>query len=198
MMDSGHAAGSRRTAGIVALALDEEELSPRIAALFEELEAKNGFIPNILKAHAVNCARLEAYLDYFQLYVLAPSGLSPLEKEMIAVVVSSINRCFYCLTAHGAAVRQLSPDPEMADALVMNYRAARLDGRTRGMLDFAARLTESPWAVGEAERASLRDAGFSDRDIWDIVAVTGHFNMSNRMATALDVRPNAEYRTEGR
>lgn len=190
--------GPKRTDGIMALAIEEEERSPRLATVFDELVAKTGFVPNVLKAHAFNSARCEAYLEYFKQFVLANSGLSALDKELIAVVVSSVNRCFYCLTAHGAAIRLLSDDPELSDALIMNYRAARLDSRTRAMLDFAAKLTETPSIVGEAERVSLRQSGFSDRDIWDIIAVTAHYNMSNRMATAVDLRPNAEYRAQGR
>ena len=57
------------------------------------------------------------------------------------------------------------------------------------------------WASGdivEADRAALREAGFSDRDIWDIAAVAGFFNMSNRMASAVDMRPDAEYHAQAR
>src|SRR5690348_14968050 len=73
--------------------------------------------------------------------MLAPSGLSKLEREMVAVVVSSANRCYYCLVAHGQAVRRLSGDPELGEMLVMNYRIAPLEPRQRAMLDFAWKLT---------------------------------------------------------
>ena len=101
---------------------------------------------------------------------------------MIAVAVSSVNRCYYCLVAHGAAVRALSGDPALGELMVMNYRAARLSKRQRAMLDFAVKLTAEPWAVEEPDREALRRAGFTDRDIWDIAAVAGFFNMSNRVA----------------
>ena len=110
--------------------------------------------------------------------MLAPSGLSKLEREMIAVAVSSQNRCYYCLVAHGAAVRALSGDPALGELMVMNYRAARLSKRQRAMLDFAVKLTAEPWAIEEEDREALRKAGFTDRDIWDIAAVAGFFNMS--------------------
>jgi uncharacterized peroxidase-related enzyme len=125
--------------------------------------------------------------------MLAPSGLSKLEREMIAVAVSSQNRCYYCLTAHGAAVRQYSGQPMLGEHMVMNYRAARLDKRQRAMLDFAVKLTAEPWTIEEADREALRRAGFSDRDIWDISAIVGFFNMSNRVASAADMRPNEIY-----
>ena len=130
--------------------------------------------------------------------MLGESGLSKLEREMIAVAVSSVNRCFYCLVAHGAAVRSLSGDPALGEMLAMNYRAADLDPRRRAMLDFAVKLTERPHEVEEPDRQALREAGFTDRDIWDIAAVAAFFNMSNRMASATDMRPNREYHGQAR
>ena len=162
-------------------------------AYFDKCMEKLGFVPNVLKAYAFDMAKLEAFVAMYNDLMLAPSGLSKLEREMIAVAVSSENRCYYCLTAHGAAVRALSSDPVLGELMVMNSRAARLDGRQRAMLDFAAKLTAQPFAIEEADRQAVRDAGFSDRDIWDIAAVAGFFNMSNRVAAATDMRPNSAY-----
>ncbi|MGE4246176.1 MAG: peroxidase-related enzyme, partial [Parvibaculaceae bacterium] len=123
---------------------------------------------------------------------------SKLEREMIAVVVSSANHCYYCLVAHGAAVRQLSGDPKLGEQMISNYRAADLDPRQKAMLDFAWLITTSPETIEEEDRQILRDAGFSDRDIWDIASVASFFNMSNRMASAVDMRPNGEYHAMAR
>ena len=130
--------------------------------------------------------------------MLGDSGLSKLEREMIAVAVSSVNRCYYCLVAHGAAVRALSGDPALGELMVMNYRAARLSKRQRAMLDFATKLTAEPWSIEESDREALRKAGFSERDIWDIAAVAGFYNMTNRVASAIDMRPNSQYHAMGR
>ena len=155
-------------------------------------------MPNVLKAYGFDMAKLEAFVAMYNDLMLAPSGLSKLEREMIAVAVSSHNRCYYCLVAHGAAVRQLSGDPALGELIVMNYRAARLSKRHRAMLDFAVKLTAEPWAVEDADRARLRAAGYSDRDIWDISAVAAFFNMSNRVASATDMRPNTAYHAQAR
>jgi uncharacterized peroxidase-related enzyme len=130
--------------------------------------------------------------------MLAPSGLSKLEREMIAVTVSCANCCHYCIVAHGAAVRKLSGDAKLGDILAANYRAADLDPRTRAMLDFVWKLTVEPWTVVEADRAALRKIGFTDRDIWDIAAVAGFFAMSNRIASATEMKPNDKYYAMGR
>lgn len=183
---------------VTALDLPRGELSPEMDAYLAKCDEKIGFVPNVLAAYAHDSAKLSAFAALYNDLMLAPSGLSKLEREMIAVVVSSLNRCYYCLTAHGAAVRQLSGDPVLGELMVMNYRAAHLAPRHRAMLDFAARLTTDPAAVEESDRAALREAGFSDRDIWDIGAVASFYNMSNRMASAVDMRPNAEYHAQAR
>ena len=121
------------------------------------------------------------------------TALTKLEREMIAVVVSSVNRCYYCLVAHGAAVRELSGDPALGELMVMNYRAAPLDARQRAMLDFAVKMTEESHRIEESDREALREVGFTDKDIWDIAAVAGFYNMTNRMSSAVDMRPNDEY-----
>jgi uncharacterized peroxidase-related enzyme len=183
---------------VMALDLPPGTLSPAMQAYFEKCQEKLGFVPNVLLAYAFDNAKLEAFAAFYNDLMLAPSGLSKLEREMIAVVVSSQNRCYYCLTAHGAAVRTYSGDPALGETMVMNYRAAKLTKKQRAMLDFAVKITNESWAIEEEDREELRRAGFSDRDIWDIAAVAGFFNMSNRVASATDMRPNAVYHGQGR
>jgi uncharacterized peroxidase-related enzyme len=183
---------------MTALKLAPAPLTPEMAAYFAKCEEKLGFVPNVLKAYAFDAPKLSAFVAMYNDLMLAPSGLSKLEREMIAVAVSSHNRCYYCLVAHGAAVRQLSGDPPLGELMAMNYRAARLSKRERAMLDFAVKLTAEPWLVEEEDREVLRRRGFSDRDIWDIAAVAGFFNMSNRVASATDMRPNSVYHGQAR
>jgi uncharacterized peroxidase-related enzyme len=182
----------------MALDLPDAVLSPAMAGYFQKCQDKIGYIPNVLRAYAFDNAKLEAFAAFYNDLMLAPSGLSKLEREMIAVVVSAENKCFYCLTAHGAAVRQLSGKPELGEALVMNYRVAHLSLRERAMLDFSVLITKASATIEEHHRQELRDAGFSERDIWDIAAVASFYNMSNRMASATDMRPNAEYHAQAR
>jgi uncharacterized peroxidase-related enzyme len=183
---------------ITALSLQRGKLSPAMQGYFDKCQEKLGFVPNVLAAYAFDNAKLEPFVAMYNDLMLAPSGLSKLEREMIAVAVSSHNKCYYCLVAHGAAVRALSGDPALGELMVMNYRAARLSKRHRAMLDFAVKLTAEPWAVEEEDREALRKAGFTERDIWDIAAVAGFYNMSNRVATATDMRPNPDYHAQAR
>jgi uncharacterized peroxidase-related enzyme len=165
---------------------------------FDICQEKLGLIPNVLRAYAFDVEKLNAFTTLYNDLMLAESGLTKLEREMIAVAVSSVNKCFYCLVAHGAAVREMSGDPALGEALVMNYRVANITPKQRAMLDFAVKMTEASYRIEEADRENLRAVGFSDRDIWDIAGVAGFFNMTNRVASATDMRPNPEYHAAAR
>jgi uncharacterized peroxidase-related enzyme len=183
-----------RKQGVTALDLGPRAaLDPQMRAYFARCVEKLGFVPNVLEAYAFDNAKLQAFVTMADELMLGDSGLSKLEREMIAVTVSAINHCHYCLTAHGAAVRQRAGDPVLGELVAQNYRAADLPVREKAMLDFAAKLTEAPDKVEEVDRQALREAGFSDRDIWDIAAVAAFYNMSNRLATATGMQPNRQY-----
>ena len=165
---------------------------------FDICQEKLGMVPNVLRAYAFDIDKLNAFAGMYNDLMLGDSALSKLEREMIAVAVSSVNKCYYCLVAHGAAVREMSGDPQLGEALVMNYRMAKITAKQRAMLDFAVKLTEASAKVEEADRQALRDAGFTERDIFDIASVAGFFNMTNRVASATDMRPNDDYHAQAR
>lgn len=165
---------------------------------FDICDEKLGFVPNVLRAHAFDIDKLNAFTALYNDLMLAPSGLSKLEREMVAVVVSATNRCHYCLVAHGAAVRQLSGDPMLGEALITNWRIANVDDRVRAMLAFAEKITLASATTQEADRQALRDVGLCDRDIWDLANVAAFFNMSNRVASATGMVPNPEYHGQAR
>ncbi|MEM7598419.1 MAG: peroxidase-related enzyme [Pseudomonadota bacterium] len=175
-----------------------DPLPPETQAYFDICQEKLGMVPNVLTAYAFDIGKLNAFTAMYNDLMLGESGITKLEREMIAVVVSSINRCWYCQVAHGAAVRALSGKPELGEAMVMNWRMADLDARQRAMLDFAEKVTKSSAEVEEADRQALRDHGFTDRDIWDIASVVGFFSMSNRVASATGMQPNPEYHGQAR
>ncbi len=176
----------------------DRRLDPDNAAYFAKCEEKLGFVPNVLAAYAFDNVKLRAFILMADDLMLGDSGLSKAEREMIAVAVSAVNHCHYCLTSHGAALRQRAADPELGETIAQNWRAAGLEPRHEAMLDFCVKLTETPDKIREADREGLRRAGFSDRDIWDISAVAGFYNMTNRVAAATDMKPNREYHSMAR
>jgi uncharacterized peroxidase-related enzyme len=177
---------------------DAKTLDEDLRTVWSKCMDKLGFVPNVYAAYSLRPQRLRNFMQAYNEIMLAPSALSRLEREMIAVVVSSANRCYYCLVAHGAAVRTLSGDPELGEMMALNYRVAKLPPRQRAMLDFAHKLTVAPHEIGEADREVLREHGLSNADIFDIAETAAFFNLSNRMAAALDMMPNPEYHRAGR
>ena len=126
----------------IALELEQDEpLTKPQEKYLGVCDEKLGFIPNVLKAYSFNPTKFQAFTDMYNDLMLGPSALSKLEREMLAVAASSINHCYYCLTAHGAAVRNLSDDPKLGEEIVMNYRAADLSERHKAMLDFATLMS---------------------------------------------------------
>jgi uncharacterized peroxidase-related enzyme len=176
----------------------EESLDDDVKKYFNVCQEKLGLVPYVLRALTANQEKFRNFTRFYNELMLGESGLSKLEREMIAVVVSSANRCYYCLVAHGQAVRQYSDDPQLGEMMVMNYRVAELSDRQRAMLDFAWKLTKTPQEISEDDRQRLRDVGFSDNDIFDICDVVGFFNYTNRMAHGLDMMPNPEYHAMNR
>ncbi|TAM09022.1 MAG: alkylhydroperoxidase [Nevskiaceae bacterium] len=169
------------------------QLDPEVQALFDKCLEKIGFVPNVFAAYAAKPKRLDNFRAMFNELMLAPSGLSKLEREMVAVVVSSANHCYYCLVAHGQAVRHLSGDPELGEMMAMNYKVAHLDARQRAMLDYAWKLTLTPSEITDADRQQLKAVGLSEDDIFDLSEVAAFFNFTNRVASGLEQIPNREY-----
>jgi uncharacterized peroxidase-related enzyme len=125
--------------------------------------------------------------------VVEGTELEGLGNEMVVVKVSGVNDCRYCVAAHVALVQYFSEDPTRDAKLATNHRSADLPDRHRAMLDFAVKLTESPGEMADEDVDRLQDAGFSKKAVWDIASVTAFYNLSNRLATATDMRPNEDF-----
>src|SRR3954469_11636306 len=172
---------------------EEQALPDDIQAIFAEMRAKPGFVPNVYQAYSLRPQQLRGFIALYDAIMNEASGLTKAEREMIAVAVSAQNHCFYCLTSHGAVLRIRAKDEVLADTIAANYRAASLTQRQRAMLDLAVKITDDSATIGDQDLATLRDHGFTDEDIMDIIQTAALFNYSNRVASALDLRPNREY-----
>ena len=171
----------------------EDEAPPPVAKLFDKASEKLGFIPNVLRVYALRPRHLELWDAFYDDLMRGESGLTKPQREMIAVVVSTVNRCHYCMVSHGAALRKLTGDPILVEQLRTNYKYAELEPRERAMLDFAVKLTEHSSSCSEDDVEALREAGWSDEDIMDIAQVAAMFNFTNRLASGLGWVPNDEF-----
>ena len=171
----------------------EDEAPPPVAKLFDKASEKLGFIPNVLRVYALRPRHLELWDAFYDDLMRGESGLTKPQREMIAVVVSTVNRCHYCMVSHGAALRKLTGDPILVEQLRTNYKYAELEPRERAMLDFAVKLTEQSSSCSEDDVEALREAGWTDEDIMDIAQVAAMFNFTNRLASGLGWVPNDEF-----
>ena len=171
-----------------------QDMRERILAVQE----KSGFIPNVFLTLAHRPEEFRAFFAYHDALKEKASGLTKAEREMIVVATSGANQCQYCVVAHGAILRIRAKNPLIADQVAVNYRKADISAKQRAMLDFAMKIAQEPWTIGDADFAALHAHGFTDEDIWDIGAVAGFFALSNRMANLINMRPNDEFYTLGR
>jgi uncharacterized peroxidase-related enzyme len=178
--------------------VNETELDEDIQTVFAKCRHKLGLVPNVIKVMSYHPAKLRNFMLTYNELMLGESPLSKLEREMIAVVVSSHNDCEYCLESHGAAVRLLSGNPELDSQLAEDHRRLDLSEREWAMLDYALKLTAEPQDFGQEDRDRLNVAGFTDAEIFDINDVVSFFNYSNRMAHGLNKKPNPEYASMGK
>lgn len=175
-----------------------EDVPEGVQRLWSKSKEAFGFIPNVFRAQALNGAQFEAWWKYFNLLVNKEGHLTNAERELIAVVVSGINQCTYCAVSHGAALREYSGDPVMADLVAVNWRQADLDERRRAIAEYAELLTVSPGTVDESDLEPMRQAGLDEHEILEAVQVIGMFNMTNRVSSALGMVPNHEYHSQAR
>ena len=177
---------------------EEQALPEDIQQLYARNREKPGFVPNVFRAYSLRPEQLRGFIALYDSIMEADSGLTKAEREMIAVVVSAQNHCFYCLVSHGAVLRVRAKDEVLADTIAANYRAADLTPRQRAMLDFAIKITVASNQCGDDDIAELRTHGFTDEAIMDIAQTAALFNYSNRVASALELHPNREYHSMGR
>ena len=170
------------------------DVRERIVAVQE----KSGFVPNVFLTLAHRPDEFRAFFAYHDALMEKEGGLSKAEREMIVVATSGANRCQYCVVAHGAILRIRAKNPRVADQVAVNYNKAEITPRQKAMLDFAMKVATESHTIADADFAALREAGFSDADIWDIGAVAAFFALSNRMANLTAMRPNDEFYLLGR
>lgn len=175
------------------------EIDKNLVRKFEEIQKKIGFIPNIFYLLARRPIECKAFFDYHDaLMAENNSSLNKSEKEMIVVATSGLNHCHYCVVAHGAILRIYEKNPYIADQIAINHKKSELNFRQRIMLDFAIKVSKEAENITEEDHKFLKDNGFTEEDIWDIISISSFFAMSNRLANAAFLKPNLEFYSLGR
>ena len=174
---------------------DVQNLPEDMRERLQTVEQKAGFIPNVMRVLARRPAEFRAFMAYHDALMEGDSGLSKAEREMIVVATSGANHCQYCVVAHGAILRIRAKNPLIADQVATNYRQADISPRERAILDYAMKVSRASSEVTQTDRDAAKAAGLSDEDLWDIASISAFFAMSNRLASATEMRPNDEFFT---
>jgi len=175
--------------------IDEIEVSNadgKLAAMYAELIEKRGKVSNILKVHSLNPDAMEGHLDLYMTLMFGKSGLSRLEREAIAVVVSAANDCAYCVNHHAEALRRYIKDEETLELLSTADGLETLEPRLSNIVRHAEKLTSAPGAMTESDLGELRAVDLSDKDILDLTLIVSYFNFVNRIAVGLGVDFSAD------
>lgn len=163
------------------------------------VQDKAGFVPNVFLMLAHRPDEFRAFFAYHDALMERESdSLTKAEKEMIVVAVSADHGCLYCVVAHGAILRILAKDAQLADQIAVNYRTAPITPRQREMLDFALHIGAQRGVLDDAWQERLQGVGLSLADIWDIGAITALFGLSNRLVSMARTPPNDEFYLLGR
>ena len=179
----------------------EETLPDGLRSLFGKARERLGFVPNVFRVYAFRPARLSAWFAHYRQLHEPTDNLDGADREMIAVVVSAANGCLYCLVAHGAALRTALGGPDgavLGERISYDWRRADLDLRRAAICAYAEKLTLRPREVDRADLQSLLDVGLTEQEAWDVAEITAMYNLTNRMAMATNMLPNAEYSAESR
>ena len=168
--------------------IEVNEAEGKLADLYVELLKKRGKVSNILSVHSLNPDAMGNHLDLYMTLMFGKSGLSRMEREAIAVVVSANNECEYCVNHHTESLRHYVDDEETLNMLATADGLEALEPRLSNIVRFAEKLTMAPGAMTESDLGELRAEGLSDKDILDLTLIVGYLNFVNRIAMGLGVQ----------
>ncbi len=173
--------------------IGHNEAQGRLAAIYEELLKKRGKLANVMLVHSLNPESLIAHMDLYMTIMFAQSPLSRPERELMAVVVSLLNKCTYCQQHHKTALGQYWKDDDRISRLLKDPYSACKTERELALANYASNLTMLPenshteqWAL------ELKERGFEDRAILDATLVVAYFNFVNRLVLGLGVQQEAK------
>jgi len=167
--------------------IDENNAAGKLKDVYLELESSRGKIANIMKIHSLDPETMKNHLELYLSIMFSESAVSREERELIAVVVSALNNCSYCINHHAEALNTYWKDDKRINMLIHDYKSVDFPIRTLAILNYAEKLTITPGLVNEFDVQNLRIHNISDEDILNINLVVSYFNFVNRIANGLGV-----------
>jgi len=167
--------------------IDVDEAKGELADVYDSIAKSRGKVSNVVSAQSLNPRALKAHMDLYYSTVYGKMALRRVDRELIAVVVSAVNKCPYCIQHHAEALNAYWKNPQRVAQAQEDFHDANLSDAQVVMCQFAENLTRSASSASEEEIQLLREAGFDDTDILNITLIIGYFNFVNRITLALGV-----------
>ncbi len=172
--------------------IDEEHADEKLKKVYERIKGDRGKLSNIMKVHSLMPEAMDDHMDLYMSVMFKERSLSREMCELIGVIVSDENGCEYCVNHHAEALNHYWDDEERIEQLKEDPHSAGLDDKESKIVEYVARLTNTPGKVEESDVKMLRNVGFSDENILNINLVTSYFNFVNRIALGLGVEFSQE------
>ena len=167
--------------------VEPNEAPGELKDIYLKVVGERGKLSNILKIHSLLPKTMIAHLDFYMSIMFDKEGIRRADAELIAIVVSAVNKCDYCVNHHAEALKFYWKDEEKVRQAAEDFRKLDLTEKQNAMLEFAEKLTLYPGKMKEDDVKGLRENGFSDEEILSITLITNYFNFVNRVANGLGV-----------
>jgi uncharacterized peroxidase-related enzyme len=187
------AAQKSRDAGPWIMTVPDAEVDPSVQAVYRTWQAELGLVPNLLRALSLHPRALCATDAFRKGVTFGASGLGLRRENLIAMTVADINDSPYFLAWHGELLRRELGSRE-AVMQMRDWRSSGLERADEQMLSFAEKLTLDEGRMNQADADALRAVGFTDPLILDIIVEVAYLNCFTRIANALGVPVDADWR----
>ena len=172
--------------------IEENKAEGKLKEVYDEIKNSRGKISNIMKIHSLDPDTMKYHLDLYLSIMFSESNLSREERELIAIVVSALNNCTYCINHHAEALNAYWKDDSRINMHIHDYKSMEFPIRTLAILNYAEKMTLTPGLVNEFDVQNLRIHDISDEDILNINLVVSYFNFVNRIANGLGVESSED------
>ncbi len=167
--------------------VDDEDATGPLRESYDLAKDRRGKLSNIMRVQSLNPEAMQAHLDLYMSVMFGSSGLSRMERELIALAVSAANGCPYCVRHHAEALEHYWKETGRVQRFIDDPASVDLSERQRCMVEYARALTLQPSEMNEDAVTRMRGQGLSDGDILTVNLVVSYFNFVNRIALGLGV-----------
>jgi uncharacterized peroxidase-related enzyme len=167
--------------------IDENSSSGELKIIYEKIKSARGKLSNIMKIHSLMPDTMIKHLELYLAIMFSKTNLTREEKEILAVVVSKINQCDYCIKHHAEALNNYWKNEMRLNKFISVLDDPLFSTKFKLTVDHVIKLTSDPASVKKSEIDELKNAGWNDEDILAINLIVSYFNFVNRIVLGLGV-----------